>query len=79
MSIVVQKFGGTSVADAEKIHRAGRRAIAAKDDGNQVVVVVSAMGDTTDDLIELAKEVNPNPPNARWTSSWPPASRSPSR
>jgi aspartate kinase len=57
MSLIVQKFGGTSVADAERIHRAARRAIAAKEKGNQVVVVVSAMGDTTDDLIELAKQV----------------------
>src|ERR1043166_5794061 len=57
MGLIVQKFGGTSVADAEKIHRAARRAIAAKENGNQVVVVVSAMGDTTDDLIELARQV----------------------
>src|SRR5215213_9459047 len=57
MALIVQKFGGTSVADAERIHRAARRAIAAKEAGNQVAVVVSAMGDTTDDLIELAKQV----------------------
>src|SRR3954453_21156961 len=57
MGLIVQKFGGTSVADAERIHRAARRAIAAKEKGNQVVVVVSAMGHTTDDLIDLAKQV----------------------
>ncbi len=57
MGLIVQKFGGTSVADAEKIHTAARRAIAAKEMGNQVVVVVSAMGDTTDDLVTLAKSV----------------------
>jgi aspartate kinase len=57
MGLIVQKFGGTSVADAERIHRACRRAVAAKQAGNQVVVVVSAMGDTTDDLINLAKKV----------------------
>ena len=57
LGLIVQKFGGTSVADAERIHRAARRAIAAKEQGNQVVVVVSAMGDTTDDLIDLAKQV----------------------
>ena len=57
MSLIVQKFGGSSVADAEKIHRAARRAIAAKNQGHRVVVVVSAMGDSTDDLIELAKAV----------------------
>lgn len=62
MSLVVQKFGGTSVADAEKIHRAARRAIRAKKDGAQVVMVVSAMGGTTDRLLELAKEVSPDPP-----------------
>jgi aspartate kinase len=58
LGLIVQKFGGTSVADAEKIHRAARRAIAAKAQGNQVVVVVSAMGDTTDDLIALARQVS---------------------
>src|SRR6476660_4130931 len=57
MGLIVQKFGGTSVADPEKIHRAAKRAIAAKQRGNQVVVVVSAMGDTTDDLIEMARQV----------------------
>ncbi len=57
MGLIVQKFGGSSVADAERIHRAARRAIAAKEKGDQVVVVVSAMGDTTDDLIQLAQAV----------------------
>jgi aspartate kinase len=57
MGLIVQKFGGTSVADAARIHKAARRAIATKEKGNQVVVVVSAMGDTTDDLIDLAKQV----------------------
>ncbi len=57
MGLIVQKFGGSSVADAERIHKAARKAIAAKERGNQVVVVVSAMGDTTDDLIDLAKQV----------------------
>ena len=62
MGLIVQKFGGTSVADAEKIHRAARPAMAAKAAGNHVVVVVSAMGDATDDLIKLAKQVCENPP-----------------
>ena len=62
MGLIVQKFGGTSVADAEKIHAAARKAIAAKEKGNQVVVVVSAMGHTTDELISLAKAVCDNPP-----------------
>src|SRR5688500_1734169 len=66
MGLIVQKFGGTSVADAAKIHKAARRAISAKEKGNQVVVVVSAMGDTTDDLIQLAKAVcNDCPPPKR--------------
>src|SRR5215218_1835038 len=57
MGLIVQKFGGTSVADAKRIHHAAHRAIATKQKGNHVVVVVSAMGDTTDDLIQLAKQV----------------------
>ncbi|HUU83281.1 MAG TPA: aspartate kinase [Phycisphaerae bacterium] len=62
MGLIVQKFGGTSVADAEKIHRAARRAIRAGMDGKQVVMVVSAMGRTTDELLALAREVSANPP-----------------
>ena len=62
MSLVVQKFGGTSLATAEKIHRAARRAIRAKRDGKRVVLVVSAMGSSTDDLISLAQRVSSNPP-----------------
>ncbi len=57
MPIVVQKFGGTSVANAERIHKAAQKVVAQKLAGNQVVVVVSAMGHTTDELIELAKGV----------------------
>ncbi|MCR6545890.1 aspartate kinase [Dehalobacterium formicoaceticum] len=62
MAIVVQKFGGSSVADSESIKRVAKRVGAAFDQGNQVVVVVSAMGDTTDHLIDLAKQVTKNPP-----------------
>lgn len=62
MGLIVQKFGGTSVADADRIHKAARRAIEAKHAGNDVVVVVSAMGDTTDDLIALAHKVCAAPP-----------------
>lgn len=62
MPLIVQKFGGTSVADAPKIHRAARRAIRAGLEGRKVVMVVSAMGHTTDNLIALAKEVSNNPP-----------------
>ncbi len=62
MGLVVQKFGGTSVSDAQKIHRAARRAIRAKLDGHRVVMVVSAMGRTTDKLLSLANDVSSNPP-----------------
>jgi aspartate kinase len=60
--LVVQKFGGTSVANAQRIMAAARRAIRAKQEGNQVIVVVSARGDTTDELIELAREITEQPP-----------------
>ncbi|MEU5837733.1 aspartate kinase [Streptomyces diacarni] len=59
MGLVVQKYGGSSVADAEGIKRVAKRVVEAKKNGNQVVVVVSAMGDTTDELIDLASEVSP--------------------
>ncbi len=62
MSLLVQKFGGTSVANAQRIKAAARRAIRAKQAGNQVIVVVSARGDTTDELIELAREITDSPP-----------------
>ncbi len=61
MSIIVQKFGGTSVADAQKIHNVASAVIKEKNNGNDVVVVVSAMGHTTDYLVKLAKEVSPCP------------------
>jgi aspartate kinase len=61
MPILVQKFGGTSVQDAPRIHLAARRAIRALLDGNQVVLVVSAMGHTTDRLVELACQVSRRP------------------
>jgi aspartate kinase len=60
--LVVQKFGGSSVATAERITRAARRAIRARQAGSHVIVVVSARGDTTDELIELAKEISDRPP-----------------
>ncbi len=62
MPLVVQKFGGSSVATAERIIAAARRAIRAKQAGNQVIVVVSARGDTTDELISLAREISDQPP-----------------
>ncbi len=62
MPIIVQKFGGTSVADAPKIRRAAQKAIKAVEQGYQVVVVASARGKQTDQLIADALELNPNPP-----------------
>ncbi len=62
MGIVVQKYGGSSVADAAGIKRVAQRIVATKRGGNDVVVVVSAMGDTTDDLRDLAEQVSPLPP-----------------
>jgi len=62
VGLIVQKFGGTSVATAEKIHLAAKRIIAAKERGNSVVAVVSAMGATTDELLALAHQVCENPP-----------------
>ena len=61
MGIVVQKYGGSSVADAEGIKRVAQRIVEAKRNGHEVVVVVSAMGDTTDELIDLAQQVSPLP------------------
>jgi aspartate kinase len=62
VGIVVQKYGGSSVADAMSVKRVAQRIVATKKAGHDVVVVVSAMGDTTDDLIDLANEVSPLPP-----------------
>jgi len=55
------KFGGTSVGDTQKIKDVARRLVAARETGHRVVAVLSAMGDTTDDLIRLAHEVSPHP------------------
>ncbi|MCB1294440.1 aspartate kinase [Gordonia sp. (in: high G+C Gram-positive bacteria)] len=62
MALVVQKYGGSSVATAERIRRVAERIVETKKQGNDVVVVVSAMGDTTDELLDLAQQVNPAPP-----------------
>ncbi|MEZ0165494.1 aspartate kinase [Kineococcus sp. LSe6-4] len=62
MALVVQKFGGSSVADADGVKRVAKRIAATKRAGHEVVVVVSAMGDTTDELIDLAEQVSPMPP-----------------
>ncbi|TQS43773.1 aspartate kinase [Cryptosporangium phraense] len=62
MGLVVQKYGGSSVADAERIKRVAERIVATRKAGSDVVVVVSAMGDTTDELLDLAGQVAPVPP-----------------
>ncbi|HVS84844.1 MAG TPA: hypothetical protein VHD91_04370, partial [Gaiellaceae bacterium] len=60
-NVLVMKFGGTSVGDVEKIKDVARRLVAAREAGNRVVAVLSAMGDTTDELIRLAHDISPNP------------------
>jgi aspartate kinase len=60
--LIVQKYGGSSLADAESIKRVARRIVETRRAGNEVCVVVSAMGDTTDELLDLAEEVSPLPP-----------------
>ena len=62
MAVIVQKFGGTSVADTDKIRAAAKRALDAQAQGNQVVMVVSAMGKSTDHLVDLAAELTETPP-----------------
>jgi aspartate kinase len=62
VALVVQKYGGSSVADASCIKRVAQRIVATKKAGNDVVVIVSAMGDTTDELLDLAQQVSPLPP-----------------
>lgn len=66
MALVVQKYGGSSVADAERIKRVAERIVAARKAGDEVVVVVSAMGDSTDELIDLAHQVSPLPPGREF-------------
>ncbi len=61
MSLIVQKYGGSSVADADSVKRVARRIVDTHAAGHDVVVIVSAMGDTTDDLLDLAEQVSPNP------------------
>ncbi|MTD55980.1 aspartate kinase [Amycolatopsis pithecellobii] len=62
MALVVQKYGGSSLESADRIKRVAERIVATKKAGNDVVVVCSAMGDTTDELLDLAQQVNPVPP-----------------
>ncbi len=68
MGLIVQKFGGSSVANAERVMNVARIVTDTYKQGNDVVVVVSAQGDTTDDLIEKANEINPKAAKEKWTS-----------
>jgi aspartate kinase len=61
MPVIVQKYGGSSVADPAKLRKVADRIMKTRTAGNDVVVVVSAMGDTTDDLLEMAREVSAAP------------------
>jgi aspartate kinase len=62
VALIVQKYGGSSVQDAERVKRVAERIVATKRAGHEVVVVVSAMGDTTDELLDLARQISPVPP-----------------
>jgi aspartate kinase len=70
MAVVVQKYGGTSVADAEKIRRAAQRVVERTRAGDRVVVVASARGKQTDQLVADALELNPNPPRREMDQLW---------
>ena len=61
MPLIVQKYGGSSVSDVPHIQRVARRVVGTKKKGHRLVVVVSAMADTTDELIELSREITPEP------------------
>ena len=76
MALIVQKFGGSSVADAERVLNVAGRVTDTYREGNDVIVVVSAQGDTTDDLIAKANEINPRRRNAKWMCCSRAASRS---
>ena len=76
MALIVQKFGGSSVKDRDRIFNVARIVANTHNAGNDVVVVVSAQGDTTDDLITKAGESPTTPRRVRWICCWPPASRS---
>ena len=75
MALVVQKYGGTSVADAERINAVARRVLERKKEGDQLVVVLSARAGETDRLIKLGSRSRAAPTLARWTFCLPPASR----
>ena len=73
--LIVKKFGGTSVADKEHIFNVAKRCLEDYNKGNDVVVVLSAMGKHTDELIAQAKAINPNPSAREWICSFPSGNR----
>lgn len=73
--LIVKKFGGTSVANKERIFNVASRCIEEYRKGNDVVVVLSAMGKYTDELITMARDVNEKPPKERWICSLPSENR----
>jgi aspartokinase len=73
--LIVQKYGGTSVGGVERIEKVCDRIISYAKKGNKLAVVVSAMGDTTDELIELSKKINPDPEERKWICLYRPANR----
>lgn len=77
MSLIVQKFGGSSVRDAQRIRNVAGIIAETYLEGNDVLVVLSAQGDTTDDLIARRRRSIPIPPSGKWICCWPQASRSP--
>lgn len=78
MALVVQKYGGSSVATPDKIRDLARRIVARHESGDKVVVVVSAMGKSTDALVGQARELAQTPTRAKWTCSSRPGNASPS-
>ena len=68
MGRIVQKFGGSSVEDAESIKRVARRIARTRGEGHDVIIVISAMGDTTDELMDLALQVSPRPKSRETTA-----------
>ncbi|MGC9314523.1 MAG: aspartate kinase, partial [bacterium] len=66
MAIIIQKYGGTSIGDTDKIRHVAERIVRRKRAGDDVVVVVSAMANSTDDLIDLAKKIDPKPPEREF-------------
>ena len=64
---LVMKFGGTSVGNPERLTKVAKRIVSAKEAGGRVVAVLSAMGDTTDELVDLAHQISPARSRARWT------------